>query len=91
MTKWADLARKKIPETPRQTTAVTAEALTTAALAVVRPGESEISATNERRIRDWLTFIGETGPKLIAETLSRCKTDPEALAYFLWRSSEACE
>ncbi|MGH8547252.1 MAG: hypothetical protein ACRERU_01355 [Methylococcales bacterium] len=39
----------------------------------------------EKRIRDWLARIGETGPDIIGETVGRCRADPEVRAYFLTR------
>lgn len=40
-------------------------------------------------IRAWLAFIGENDPAIIAEVLDKCRTDAEARAYFVKRSSEA--
>lgn len=45
-------------------------------------------SSDETRIRAWLAHIDETDPVMIAETLQRCASDPEALAYFLWRAQE---
>lgn len=36
----------------------------------------------------WLASIGETNKEIIAETIYRCRDDPETLAYFLRRASE---
>jgi hypothetical protein len=52
-----------------------------ATLALANPAD-------QTRVCAWLDFINEMDPVLIAETLQRCETDPEALRYFLWRSQE---
>ncbi len=41
------------------------------------------------RIRRWLAFIGESNQVIIDECLEQCRSDPEALAYYLKRSEEA--
>jgi len=40
------------------------------------------------RIRAWLDHIEERDPAIIAEVLNRCRTNPEALVYFLSRAGE---
>jgi len=49
------------------------------------------SASNEKAIRAWLTFIGEHDLEMIDDVLDRCRTDPEALSYFLLRACEVPE
>lgn len=39
-----------------------------------------------QKIVSWMTFISETDPEIIAETIDRCKADPETLSYFLQRA-----
>jgi hypothetical protein len=39
-------------------------------------------------IRAWLAFIGEFDPERIGIVLNQCRTDPEALDYFMRRSEE---
>jgi hypothetical protein len=46
-------------------------------------------AENERRVLAWLSFIGETDPAIIEDTLNRCRADQETMSYFLMRSMEA--
>lgn len=87
-TRWLDRARLEIPQSAVEGTADTAERNLTTVLAVPQPGKSEISHADETRIRAWLAHIDETDPVMIEETLQRCATDPEALAYFLWRAQE---
>lgn len=58
-------------------------------VARVAQENGELSQADEKRIHAWLAHIGEVDPALITETIDRCKTDPEALRYFLSRSFEA--
>jgi len=44
-----------------------------------------LTANNEKAIRTWLGHIGEFNPAIIHEVLDKCRTDLEALAYFLNR------
>ena len=44
-------------------------------------------ANEEVKVRQWLESIGEDDPVMIEDVLSRCREEPEALAYFLNRSS----
>lgn len=41
-----------------------------------------------KAIKAWLVHIGEADPVMVEETLQRCTSDPETLAYFLWRAQE---
>ncbi len=43
---------------------------------------------DENRIRQWLDFIGESNPDVIAEVLEKCGSDSEAMEYYLGRSEE---
>jgi hypothetical protein len=45
-------------------------------------------AEDERRILTWLSFIGETDPVVIEDTLNRCRADQETMQYFLTRANE---
>jgi hypothetical protein len=62
---------------------------------VAEPLDSEIiidgllSAVDQQKILAWLAHIGEEEPEMISETLDRCRSDAEALAYFLLRAEEA--
>jgi hypothetical protein len=49
---------------------------------------SELSHADEKNILAWLAYIEETDPETIAETLDRCRSDTETLAYFLTRAAE---
>ena len=49
--------------------------------------ERNSSATgDELAIRDWLDHIGESDPELIYDVLEKCRTNCDALKYFLWRA-----
>ncbi|CAA9892676.1 hypothetical protein METHB2_790010 [Candidatus Methylobacter favarea] len=52
---------------------------------------STLSIDQEKAIRAWLSAIGEVDQAMIAETLARCRDDPDAKAYFLGRAKEAVE
>lgn len=39
-------------------------------------------------IREWLTFIGENDPVTISGVLEKCRTDSEAMDYFMRRANE---
>jgi hypothetical protein len=52
------------------------------------PFDSEINIDDHQKIINWLVLIGETDPEIIAETLDRCGSDLETLAYFLHRADE---
>ena len=45
-----------------------------------------LTASEEGAIRAWLAVIEETDPAIIADVLGRCRTDPEARAYFAGRA-----
>jgi hypothetical protein len=45
-------------------------------------------AENERTVLTWLSFIGETDPAIIEDTLNRCRADQETLQYFLTLANE---
>jgi hypothetical protein len=55
---------------------------------VAAPFDSEINIDDHQKIINWLVLIGETDPEIIAETLDRCGSDLETLAYFLHRADE---
>lgn len=42
-----------------------------------------------QKITNWLNSIGEDDQSIIDETIARCKTDPDALRYFLQRADNA--
>jgi len=74
-----------------QSTESTGTVARVATVAVANPVEVQgatLSESDETAIRAFLDFIGEIDPVLITETLDRCASDPEAHAYFLWRSKE---
>ena len=41
-----------------------------------------------REVLDWLRRIDETDPEVIQQTLTKCRTDVDALDYFLGRARE---
>lgn len=57
--------------------------------AVLKSRKSDLIAclTIEKTVTDWLDRIGEDDPAVIAEVLNRCRQNPEALTYFLWRAN----
>lgn len=61
---------------------------------VAEPLDSEIiidrllSAVDQQKILDWLAYIEEDDREKISETLDRCRSDAETLAYFLRRADE---
>lgn len=59
-----------------------------ATIAVANPKEGQLPADEESAIRAWLTHIGESDQEIIAEVLGKCRTDMEALAYFMRRATE---
>lgn len=48
----------------------------------------QLSPADESRVRAWLTHIEETDQDFIDGVLDQCRGDPEALVYFLKRSTE---
>ena len=46
-----------------------------------------LTANNELAVLWWLNSIGEDDPVMIEDVLDRCRTNLEALTYFLWRAS----
>lgn len=67
-----------------------------ATLALANPPEVKaepikLTGGDEFIIRRWLAHIEETDPALIENCLNQCRTDPEALAYFLQRAREVPE
>ena len=50
--------------------------------------DNKLMAANETAIRTWLSFIQETDPALINEVLDKCRSNPDALNYFLWRAKD---
>jgi len=42
----------------------------------------------EKKIRNWLTSIGETNRSTIYETLDECRKDNDSLTYYLKRAAE---
>ena len=64
-----------------------------ATVAVANPLEAkadpiQLSGADESTVRRWLAYIAETDPVLIAVCLNQCRTDPDALAYYLGRAEE---
>jgi hypothetical protein len=58
------------------------------------PFDSEIdngflSTVDQQKILHWLGHIREEDQETIAETLNRCRSDAETLAYFLHRAEES--
>nr|VFJ59762.1 MAG: hypothetical protein BECKFW1821B_GA0114236_105017 [Candidatus Kentron sp. FW] len=104
MVDWLERARREIPESVDRDTTVTDNRNPMAVMAVPQPAKSEnpgssivsngsipkavLSKIEETAIRDWLAYIKETDPEIIAEIMDRCRSDPEARAYFLGRSGE---
>ena len=58
-------------------------------LAKLAGGVVTLSAADRKKILAWLASIGETDQALINETLERCESDQETLAYFLGRAASA--
>jgi hypothetical protein len=60
---------------------------------VAAPLDSEIitdgllSEADQQKILAWLAHIGEDDQETIAETIDRCKADPDALSYFVQRAN----
>ena len=46
----------------------------------------EVNFSNRSRILSWLASIGEGDQAIINDVLAKCKTDPEALAFYLRRA-----
>ena len=57
--------------------------------AVLKSRKSDLIAylTTEKPVTDWLDQIVEDDLAVIGEVLSRCRQNPEALSYFLWRAN----
>lgn len=51
-------------------------------------GPVPLKAEHEAAIRRWLAHIEETDHALIAHCLEQCRSDPEALAYFLRQAGD---
>lgn len=49
---------------------------------------ANITASDEKLIKQWLAFIGEINPENIDDVLQQCQTDSTALRYFLNRAQE---
>jgi hypothetical protein len=104
MINWLERARREIPESANRPTADSDERNLTAVTAVTDQASSEnsgpsigsidsapdavLSEIEEAAIRTWLDLIDETDPVVISEVLNKCRTDKEALAYFLHRAEE---
>lgn len=58
-------------------------------ISLLREMQLLLSTKEEAAIRAWLAYIGETDPESTAETIERCRTNPEARMYFLRRATEA--
>lgn len=56
---------------------------------VTETPDTVLTASDEQVIRDWLTKIGETDKAVIDSTMTNCRTDQNARAYFLRRAAEA--
>jgi hypothetical protein len=50
---------------------------------------AQITTGQESAVRAWLAYIEEKDEAIIADVLTRCRTDPEARRYFVARSSQA--
>ena len=49
---------------------------------------TKLTADEESKIRVWLTHIEETDSEIITEVLKKCRSNIEALVYFLHRAEE---
>jgi len=52
------------------------------------PLDGVLSREVQAAVLAWLDHIGETDPATIAEVLTACRRDPEAMAYFTGRTNE---
>lgn len=71
-------------------------ALRQAVINVINIGSDEtaiaqLSTDYESAIRTWLAYIEETNPDTITEVLNKCRSNPDALRYFLQRAEEVPE
>ncbi|MHB8472911.1 MAG: hypothetical protein ACYDC8_08705 [Gammaproteobacteria bacterium] len=70
---------------------VTGTVARVATVAVANPPDAKpatMTVEQQADIRAWLAHIEETDPAIITEVMDKCRTDPEALAYFTWRAGE---
>ena len=104
MADWLERARREIPRGADRATADTDERSLTTVTAVPQQAKSGISGPSigsngsaphavlpeieEIAIREWLAYIEEADPEIIAEVVGKCRADPGARAYFLGRSEE---
>jgi hypothetical protein len=104
MANWLERARREIPRSTDCTTANSDERGLTAVTAVAQQASSGISGPSigsngsalhtvlpeieEVAIREWLAYIEETDPEIIAEVVDKCRADTGARAYFLRRAEE---
>ena len=69
------------------------DALTVARIATVAVATRQnqktttLTAENELAVLWWVKSIGEDDPVMIEDVLDRCRTNLEALTYFLWRAA----
>lgn len=56
------------------------------AKSAVRKG-SPVTSSALSEVMRWLVSIEETDQKLIDEVIARCREEPGALTYFLWRAA----
>jgi hypothetical protein len=47
-----------------------------------------LTESDEAAIRGWLVKIEEDDPVIVEEVLNRCRSEPDARAYYLMRASE---
>ncbi len=92
MANWLERAKHQIPQSAGEATAKTDERNPTAVTAVPKPGAPEnslpVTTAEEAVIRAWLAHIEETDEAIIAIVLDQCRTDADALRYFLRRAEE---
>lgn len=67
-------------------------ALTPALVERIKPLKGELIGAiirrDLRRVSSWLDHVGENDPAIRMETLDKCRTDPEAMRYYLTRARE---
>ncbi len=57
-------------------------------MAFLRRAVNLITPEDETAICAWLAHIEESDPGIISEVLNKCRAEPKARDYFLWRACE---
>lgn len=57
-------------------------------IAAANKATERMTPDEELSIREWLTYIEETDPAIIADLLDKCRTDSDARCYFIGRAVE---